>query len=293
MKQFRGTGVAVITPFKNDMSIDFASMGKIIEHIISGGVNYIVLLGTTGEASTISKDEKSALAAFTLEAIGGRVPMVLGIGGNNTSEIVSYIREADLEGVDAILSVAPYYNKPCQRGLFEHFRQISMASPVPVILYNIPSRTGSNILPETVLDLARECENIIGIKEASGSFENLMKIMRGKSEDFLVISGNDMELMPVAAAGGSGLISVLANAFPAETSEIVQNALKYNFRSARELQIKYLELTELLFTEGNPAGIKAIMSYTGLCQNNLRLPLMPVSRSLQGRIAKALEQVMK
>ena len=293
MKQFRGTGVAVITPFKNDMSIDFASMGKIIEHIISGGVNYIVLLGTTGEASTISKDEKSALAAFTLEAIGGRVPMVLGIGGNNTSEIVSYIREADLEGVDAILSVAPYYNKPCQRGLFEHFRQISMASPVPVILYNIPSRTGSNILPETVLDLARECENIIGIKEASGSFENLMKIMRGKSDDFLVISGNDMELMPVAAAGGSGLISVLANAFPAETSEIVQNALKYNFRSARELQIKYLELTELLFTEGNPAGIKAIMSYTGLCQNNLRLPLMPVSRSLQGRIAKALEQVMK
>jgi 4-hydroxy-tetrahydrodipicolinate synthase len=293
MKKFRGTGVAVITPFKNDMSIDFASMGKIIEHIISGGVNYIVLLGTTGEASTISKDEKSALAAFTLEAIGGRVPMVLGIGGNNTSEIVSYIREADLEGVDAILSVAPYYNKPCQRGLFQHFRQISMASPVPVILYNIPSRTGSNILPETVLDLARECENIIGIKEASGSFENIMKIMRGKSDDFLVISGNDMELMPVAAAGGSGLISVLANAFPAVTSEIVQNALKYNFRSARELQIQYLEMTELLFTEGNPAGIKAIMSYTGLCQNNLRLPLMPVSRSLQGRIAKALEQVMK
>jgi 4-hydroxy-tetrahydrodipicolinate synthase len=293
MKKFRGTGVAVITPFKNDMSIDFASMGKIIEHIISGGVNYIVLLGTTGEASTLSKDEKSALAAFTLEAIGGRVPMVLGIGGNNTSEIVSYIREADLEGVDAILSVAPYYNKPCQRGLFQHFRQISMASPVPVILYNIPSRTGSNILPETVLDLARECENIIGIKEASGSFENLMKIMRGKSDDFLVISGNDMDLIAVAAAGGSGLISVLANAFPAETSEIVQNALKYNFRSARELQIKYLELTELLFTEGNPAGIKAIMSYTGLCQNNLRLPLMPVSRSLQGRITKALEQVMK
>jgi 4-hydroxy-tetrahydrodipicolinate synthase len=293
MKKFRGTGVAVITPFKNDMSIDFASMGKIIEHIISGGVNYIVLLGTTGEASTISKDEKSALAAFTLEAIGGRVPMVLGIGGNNTSKIVSYIREADLEGVDAILSVAPYYNKPCQRGLFQHFRQISMASPVPVILYNIPSRTGSNILPETVLDLARECENIIGIKEASGSFENIMKIMRGKSDDFLVISGNDMELMPVAAAGGSGLISVLANAFPAVTSEIVQNALKYNFRSARELQIQYLEMTELLFTEGNPAGIKAIMSYTGLCQNNLRLPLMPVSRSLQGRIAKAMEQVMK
>jgi len=291
MKRFRGTGVAVITPFKNDLSIDFASMGKIIEHLIGGGVNYIVLLGTTGEASTVSKDEKSALASFTIEAIGGRVPLVIGIGGNNTSEIVSYIRETDLEGIDAILSVAPYYNKPCQKGLFQHFRQISLASPVPVILYNIPSRTGSNILPETVLELARECENIVGIKECSGSFESLMKLMKGKDDDFLVISGNDMEVMPFAAAGASGLISVLANAFPAETSEIVQNALKYNFRVARELQMKFLEMTELLFAEGNPGGIKAIMSNMGLCQNNLRLPLMPVSRSLQGRIAKAMEQL--
>jgi 4-hydroxy-tetrahydrodipicolinate synthase len=293
MKRLRGTGVAVITPFKNDLSIDFASMGKIIEHLIAGGVNYIVLLGTTGEASTLNRDEKGALTAFTVEAIGGRVPLVLGIGGNNTSEIVSYIREADLEGIDAILSVAPYYNKPCQKGIFHHFRQISMASPVPVILYNIPSRTGSNILPETVLDLARQCENIIGIKESSGSFENLMKIMKGKGDDFLVISGNDLEIMPFAAAGGSGVISVLANAYPAETSEIVQNALKYNFKSARELQIKFLELTEYLFAEGNPSGIKAIMSNMGLCQNNLRLPLIPVSRTLQGRIAKAMEQVMK
>jgi len=291
MKRFRGTGVAVITPFKNDLSIDFASMGKIIEHLIGGGVNYIVLLGTTGEASTVSKDEKSALASFTIEAIGGRVPLVIGIGGNNTSEIVSYIRETDLEGIDAILSVAPYYNKPCQKGLFQHFRQISLASPVPVILYNIPSRTGSNILPETVLELARECENIVGIKECSGSFESLMKLMKGKDDDFLVISGNDMEVMPFAAAGASGLISVLANAFPAETTEIVQNALKYNFRVARELQMKFLEMTELLFAEGNPGGIKAIMSNMGLCQNNLRLPLMPVSRSLQGRIAKAMEQL--
>ena len=291
MKRIRGTGVAVITPFKNDLSIDFASMGKIIEHLIGGGVNYIVLLGTTGEASTLSKDEKGALASFTIEAIGGRVPLVLGIGGNNTSEIVSYIRETDLEGIDAILSVAPYYNKPCQKGIFQHFRQISLASPVHIILYNIPSRTGSNILPETVLELARECENIIGIKECSGSFEGLMKIMKGKEDDFLVISGNDMEVMPFAAAGASGLISVLANAFPAETSEIVQNALKYNFKAARELQMKFLEMTELLFAEGNPGGIKAIMSNMGLCQNNLRLPLMPVSRSLQGRIAKAIEQL--
>lgn len=293
MKRFRGTGVAVITPFKNDMSIDFASMGKIVEHLISGGVNYIVLLGTTGEASTLSRDEKCALTSFTVEAVSGRVPLVLGIGGNNTSEVVSYVREADLEGVDAILSVAPYYNKPCQKGLFQHFRQISMASPVPVILYNIPSRTGSNILPETVLDLARECDNIKGIKECSGSFESLMKIMKGKSDEFLVVSGNDMEVMPFAAAGGSGLISVLGNAYPAETSEMVQNALKYNFKSARELQIKFLDLIGYLFAEGNPAGIKAVMSHMGLCQNNLRLPLMPVSKPLQGQISRAMEQILK
>jgi len=293
MKRFRGTGVAVITPFKNDLSIDFASMGKIIEHLIGGGVNYIVLLGTTGEASTLSRDEKSALASFTVEAVGGRVPLVMGIGGNNTSELVSYIRQTDLEGIDAILSVAPYYNKPSQSGLFQHFRQIALASPVPVILYNVPSRTGSNILPETVLDLARECENITGIKESSGSFEALMKIMKGKSDDFQVISGNDMDIMPFAAAGASGVISVLANAYPAETSEIVQNALRYNFKAARELQLKFLEMTELLFAEGNPAGVKAIMSNMGLCHNNLRLPLMPVSRSIQGRIARAMDKIMK
>ena len=291
MKKFRGTGVAVITPFKNDLSIDFASMGKIIQHLIGGGVDYIVLLGTTGEASTLSRDEKSALASFTIETIAGRVPLVMGIGGNNTSEIVSYIRETNLEGIDAILSVVPYYNKPSQGGISQHFRQISMASPVPVILYNVPSRTGSNIMPETVLELAGECENIIGIKESSGSFEALMKIMKGKSDEFLVISGNDMDIMPFATAGASGVISVLANAYPAETSEIVQNALKYNFRSSRELQLKFLEMTELLFAEGNPAGIKAIMSNMGLCHNNLRLPLMPVSRSLQGRVAKAMELV--
>ena len=289
MKKFKGTGVAVITPFKNDLSIDFAAMGRIIEHVIAGGVNYIVLLGTTGEASTLSNDEKSALTCFTVEAIGKRVPLVLGIGGNNTSDVVSYIRNSDLEGVDAILSVAPYYNKPCQKGLFQHFRQVALASPLPVILYNVPSRTASNILPETCLELARSCDNIIGIKESSGNYENIMKIMRDKPDSFLVISGNDIDVLTIAALGGSGVISVLANAYPAECSEIVQHALKNNFKNAREIQFRFMEITELLFAEGNPGGIKAIMSNMNLCQNTLRLPLVPVSRSMQTRIAKAME----
>jgi 4-hydroxy-tetrahydrodipicolinate synthase len=291
MKKFKGTGVAVITPFKSDLSIDFASMGRIIEHLIGGGVNYIILLGTTGEASTLSSDEKGALISFTVEAVNGRVPIVLGMGGNNTSEIVSSIRESDLDGIDAILSVAPYYNKPCQKGLYQHFRQISMASPVPVILYNVPSRTCTNILPETCIRLAQDCENIIGIKECSGNFESLMKIMRDKPENFMVMAGNDVDILPFAAAGGSGVISVLANAFPAECSEMVQQALKGNFKTAREIQLKYLEMTELLFAEGNPGGIKAIMSNMGLCQNYLRLPLVPVSRSLQVRMLKAFENL--
>jgi len=288
-KKFKGTGVAVITPFKNDLSIDFAAMGRIIEHVIAGGVNYIVLLGTTGEASTLNREEKSALTSFAVEAIGKRVPLVLGIGGNNTSDIVSYIRQSDLDGVDAILSVTPYYNKPCQKGLFQHFRQIALASPVPVILYNVPSRTASSILPETCLELARSCENIIGIKESSGNHENMMKIIKDKPDNFMVISGNDLDVLTVTAVGGAGLISVLANAYPAECSEMVQQALKYNFKIAREIQFKFLELTGLLFDEGNPGGIKAVMSNMNLCQNNLRLPLVPVSRSMQLRIARAME----
>ena len=289
MKKFKGTGVAVITPFKNDLSIDFAAMGRIIEHIIAGGVNYIVLLGTTGESVTLNREEKSAMTSFAVEAIGKRVPLVLGIGGNNTSDIVSYIRQSDMNGVDAILSVAPYYNKPCQKGLFQHFRQIALASPVPVILYNVPSRTASSILPETCLELARACDNIIGIKESSGNHENMMKIIKDKLDNFMVISGNDMDMLTVTAIGGSGVISVLANAYPAECSEMVQQALKYNFKIAREIQFKFLEITELLMAEGNPGGIKAVMSNMNLCLNNLRLPLVPVSRSMQTRIVRAME----
>jgi len=289
MKKFKGTGVAVVTPFKNDHSLDFAAMGRIIEHLISGGVNYIVVSGTTGESSTLNRDEKCALTSFVTEAVNKRVPVVVGIGGNNTSELVSYIRQADFEGVDAILSVSPYYTRPSQRGLYQHYRQIAAASSIPVILYNVPSRTCVSLAPETVLELARDCENIIGIKEASGNFENLMRILRDKPENFLVISGNDMDVLPVIAAGGAGVISVLANAFPADWSEMVNQALKHNFKIAREIQFRYLDLITLLFADGNPGGIKAIMSSMNLCQNILRLPLVPVNRSVQSHIMKAME----
>lgn len=292
-KKFKGTGVAVVTPFKNDSSIDFAAMGRIINHLVKGGVDYIVLMGTTGEASTLSRDEKYALTAFVVEAIDKKVPLVVGIGGNNTSDIISYIRHTDFEGVDAILSVTPYYNKPSQRGLYQHFRQIAATSPVPVIMYNVPSRTCCNMLPETCLELARDCENIIGVKEASGNFESIMKILKDKPETFMIISGNDMDTLPVIAAGGSGVISVLANAYPAEVSEMVSQALKSNFRNAREIQYRFLEMIELLFIDGNPSGIKAMMGNLNLCQNTLRLPLVPVNRSVQSRIVKAMEGLGK
>ena len=219
MKKFKGTGVAIVTPFKNDTSIDFAALGRVVNHVINGGVNYIVAMGTTGESVTLSKDEKKALISYVVEAIDNRVPLIVGIGGNNTQEVINSIRHSNLNGVDGILSVAPYYNKPTQRGLFQHFKAIATCSQIPVIIYNVPGRTACNITADTCLELAHECENIIGVKEASGDISQIMKIMKGKPEQFSVISGDDMMTLPVIAAGGAGVISVLANAFPAQCSE--------------------------------------------------------------------------
>jgi 4-hydroxy-tetrahydrodipicolinate synthase len=291
MKKFKGTGVAIVTPFKNDSSIDFAAFGRVVNHVIKGGVNYIVVLGTTGESATLTKDEKKAVICYIKEAIDNRVPLVVGIGGNNTHEVIAQVRNTDIEGVDGILSVAPYYNKPNQRGLFQHFKAIATASPVPVIIYNVPGRTGSNIAAETCLQLANECENIVGIKEASGDMTQIMKIIKGKPENFLVISGNDMDILPLSAIGGAGVISVLANAFPAECSEMVNLSLKLNFKAAREIQFRFMEIVELLFADGSPAGVKAMLSIMNLCHNNLRLPLVPVNKPLYTRIQKALEEV--
>jgi len=291
MKKFRGTGVAIVTPFKNDSSIDFAALGRDINHVIKGGVNYIVAMGTTGEAPTITKDEKQAILSYVTEVIDNRVPLVAGIGGNNTQEIINSIRELDLTGVDGILSVAPYYNKPGQRGLFQHFKAIATCSPLPVIIYNVPGRTSSNISSDTCLELANEFDNIVAVKEASGDMAQIMRIIKGKPENFLVISGDDMMTIPIIAAGGAGVISVLANSYPSECSELVNHALKNNLKSAREIQFRFLEIIELLFVDGNPSGIKAFLSIMNLCNNNLRLPLVPVSKTVLARIQKAADEI--
>ncbi len=293
MKKFRGTGVAIITPFKNDSSIDFAALGRVVNHVIGGGVNYIVALGTTGESVTLTKDEKKAVISYVTEAIDNRVPLVVGIGGNNTQEVINSIRYTEFAGVDGILSVSPYYNKPSQRGLFQHFKAIATCSPVPVILYNVPGRTCSNISSDTCLELAHECENIVGVKEASGDLTQIMRIIKGKPENFSVISGDDLMSIPVISVGGAGVISVLANAFPTHTSELVNQALKNNFKAARDLQFRLLEIIELLFIEGNPSGVKDMMSLMSICQNYLRLPLVPVSRPIHTRIQKAVDELSK
>jgi 4-hydroxy-tetrahydrodipicolinate synthase len=293
MKKFRGTGVAIVTPFKNDSSIDFAALGRVVNHVINGGVNYIVVLGTTGESVTLTKDEKKAVISYVVEVTAERVPLVAGIGGNSTQEVINCIRHSNLCGIDGILSVAPYYNKPNQRGLIQHFKAIATCSPIPVIMYNVPGRTCSNISSETCLELANECENIVGVKEASGDMAQIMKIIKDKPDNFSVISGDDMMTLPIIAAGGAGTISVLANAFPSATSELVNHALKSNYKSAREIQFRYLEMIELLFIDGNPSGVKAMLNIMDLCLNILRLPLVPINRANYSRIQKAIEEVKK
>ena len=293
MKNIKGTGVAIVTPFKNDSSIDFAALGRVINHVITGGVNYIVAMGTTGESVTLAKEEKKAIISYVVEAVDNRVPLVVGIGGNNTQEVISYIRHANLTRVDGILSVAPYYNKPSQKGLFLHFKEIANCSPIPVIIYNVPSRTACNLSAETCLELAHGCENIVAVKEASGDISQIMRIIKGKPENFSVISGDDMLTIPIIAAGGTGVISVLANAFPMQCNDLVTQSLKNNFKSAREIQFQFLEMIELLFIEGNPSGVKAMLNILNICHNNLRLPLVPVSRAVHTRIQKAIEEINK
>jgi 4-hydroxy-tetrahydrodipicolinate synthase len=291
MKRFKGTGVAIVTPFKNDSSIDFSGLGRVVNHVIRGGVNYIVVMGTTGETPTLTLDEKQAVLSYVTETVDGRVPIVAGIGGNNTQEIINMTRELDMTGIDAILSVAPYYNKPSQKGIIQHFKAIAACSSLPVIIYNVPGRTGCNITSDTCVELARECESIIAVKEASGDMAQIMRIIRDKPEDFLVISGDDMLTIPVIAAGGVGVISVLANAYPAECSDIVNNALRNNPRAAREVHFRFMESIELLFVDGNPSGIKAFLSCMNLCHNNLRLPLVPVNRTVYSRIQKMVDEL--
>lgn len=293
MKQFKGTGVALITPFKSDGSIDFRCLEGLIEHVISGGVDYLVVLGTTAESVTLSLAEKQAIVSFVHETNNGRVPMVLGMGGNDTQQLVNLIHEYDLQDVDALLSVAPMYNKPNQKGIYQHFKHIASATSLPIILYNVPGRTSSNIAPETVKQLADEFPNIIGIKEASGNLEQVMQLASIKDPKFRLISGDDALTLPMCSVGGYGVISVLANAFPSDWSEMVGHALKSNFKAARSLHYKYLKMIQLIFADGNPAGIKALLSIMEICPNHLRLPLVGVNRSVYNQIAQEYESIVK
>ncbi|GHT21092.1 4-hydroxy-tetrahydrodipicolinate synthase [Bacteroidia bacterium] len=273
---FYGTGVALITPFKQDKTVDFEALGRIVNHCLDGNVDYFVVLGSTGESVTLSHSEKEQIIRYVVERTRGKVPIVVGIGGNDTAEVIETIQQTDFSGIAGILSVVPYYNKPVQAGIVAHFKAIAAASPVPVILYNIPGRTGINMTAETTLELA-QVDNIVGVKEASGILSQMMKIIAAKPDDFVVISGDDVLTLPLIAAGGGGVISVAANAYPHEMSALVSDALTGNFSQARERHYQLLPLFEAQIADGNPAGVKAALHIMGKVENVLRLPLVPAS----------------
>ena len=287
---FIGTGVALITPFRKQETIDFSKLEPLINNLISNGVDYIVALGTTSEAATMTETERRALQDFIIETVGGRVPIMLGLGGNNTLAVRDAIANTNFDGISGILSVAPYYNKPNQRGLAQHFKQIAESSPVPVVIYNVPGRTGVNIQAETTLQLADECPNIIGIKEASGNIAQVMQILRNKPEKFMVISGDDSLTYPMCTMGASGVISVLANALPKEMSTMVKYAIKGDTKKALPFHFRMLPLMNAIFDEGNPTGIKALMEIQGLISNNLRMPLVKSSKQLYNKISSLYDE---
>jgi len=290
-KKLKGTGVALVTPFHKQGTIDFGSLGKLIEHTISNGVNYLVVLGTTGEAATLSKDEKNALIQYVRDQVAQRCPLVLGMGGYNTQEVINNLQVFDPDGFDAILSVTPYYNKPSQRGLYLHYKHIASASPLPVILYNVPGRTSVNMKAETTLELAAEFENIIGVKEASGNMSQIMEIIRNKPKDFLVISGDDGITMPLIAAGANGVISVVANVYPAAFSSMVNAALQGKMDEARRLHYLLIPLIDALFSDGSPGGIKAALDCMKIVPNNLRLPVVKVNKATQNLINSLIAEL--
>ena len=281
---FSGTGVALVTPFKKQETIDFSKLEALIDHVINAGVDYIVALGTTSEAATMSDSERAALRQFIVETVGGRRPIMLGMGGNNTRAVTDAISQTNFDGISGILSVTPYYNKPQQRGLLQHFKNIADVSPVPVVVYNVPGRTSCNMTAETTLQLAEECPNIVGIKEASGNIAQVMEIMRCKPTSFNVISGDDALTLPMMSLGVSGVISVIANAMPKEMSDMVRYAMKGDFKKALPLHNRMLPLMNAIFEEGNPGGIKALLEIEGLANNLVRLPLSKVSKTLYNKL---------
>ncbi len=284
MNKLKGTGVALITPFTIKNTIDFDAIERLVNFQIENGIDYLVVLGTTGEASTLSKNEIEQVKNKIIEVNAGRLPLVLGIGGNNTQAIVDELQAANLEHFTAILSVSPYYNKPSQEGIYAHFKAVSNASPIPIILYNVPPRTGSNMLPQTVIKLAQDFDNIIGIKEASGNFEQVLDLLKGKPKKFMIISGEDKLALPLIVAGGSGVISVIGQGLPKDFSEMINLGLQGEPKKAFELFYKIFPSIDLIFEEGNPSGIKALLQNNNICEPFVRLPLVPASNGLKQKI---------
>ena len=288
---FHGTGVAMVTPFDAQGQVDYAGLENLINYLIDGGINYLVSLGTTGESATLSKEEKKKVWAFTAEKVNKRVNLVAGIGGNNTYEVVEAVKEFDTTGYDAILSASPHYNKPIQEGIYQHYKAIAEASPLPIILYNVPGRTGSNMSAETTVRLAHDFKNIIGIKEASGNFDQFNQIMRDKPADFLFISGDDPVTLPMIALGAVGVISVVGNAIPQQFSTMISTCLTGNFKAAQQAHYQFIEFTRLMFAEGSPGGVKTALKQLGICEDYLRLPLVQVSSSVADKIAAELKKI--
>ena len=289
MNAFKGTGVAMVTPFSEDFSIDIPALRRITDHLINGGINYLVILGTTGEAATLSAEEKHLVIQTILDQNNGRIPAVIGCGGNNTAEVVNEIQLlTEKYSPDGFLSVSPYYNKPSQEGIFQHFKAVCNSTEKPVILYNVPGRTSSNILPGTVIQITTHCPNAVAVKEASGNLEQGMDIISGSNKGFSVLSGDDILGLPMIASGYQGVISVMGNAMPKEYSSMVQYALAGEFDKARSLHYQMKQLMQLNFAEGNPAGVKALMSLLGLCSPQVRLPLVKASVGLMETIRAEL-----
>lgn len=292
MQSFIGTGVALVTPFKKDFSVDVEALKRIVNYVIDGGVEYLVVLGTTAESATLTSEEKELVIQTVKEANSGRLPLVLGVGGNNTVEVVNELKQRDFSGFSAILSVSPYYNKPTQEGIYQHFKMIAENSPIPVILYNVPGRTASNMLPSTVLRLAGDFKNIIGIKEAAGDIVQAMKIIQDKPKDFLVISGDDMITLPMVLAGGAGVISVIGEGFPKEFSEMVRLGLQRKVDEAYKLHYLLADSIDMIFEQGNPGGIKEVFKLLGLSENTVRLPLVNVNEDLSRRLNDFVKKVV-
>lgn len=286
-----GMGVALVTPFKKDGNVDYEALGRLIEYQITNHADYLVIFGTTAETPTLTDSEKREIARFIIEKNAKRLPLVMGIGGNNTHTVVEAVKATDLSQIDAVLSVVPYYNKPSQEGIYQHYKAIAQATRTPIILYNVPGRTGVNMTAETVLRLAREFPNIVAIKEASGKFSQIDEIIKNKPKHFMVISGDDGITFPLITLGAVGAISVVGNAFPREFSRMVRLAMRGDLAGARDIHYRFTELMELLFVDGNPAGVKSLLSMMGFIENELRLPLVPTTLKTTERIRKVLEQI--